>query len=136
MCLGIGYSVAAPAANSATYENALLPDINYTTTTRIEDLPYNKQKPITTSLKAIYVPHDYSTLNLKNPLSSSGTEVPQRLFILIQSGPANQIGVARITVSTNWEGTPGPTTQDFIRPSVAFGEILSREESKFKLIIL
>jgi hypothetical protein len=87
-------------------------------------------------LKAIYVPHDYSALNLKNPLSSSGTEVPQRLFILIQSGPASQIGVARITVSTNWEGTPGPLTQDFIRPSVSFQDILSQPESNIKIKVL
>ena len=107
-----------------------MPDINYSTTSRLEDLPYAKQKPITTSLKAIYVPHDYSALDLKNPLSSNGTEVPQRLFLLIQSGPPSQLGVARITVTTNWEGTPSINSQDWVTPSVSFNEMLSQSDCK------
>jgi hypothetical protein len=132
--VGIGYSIAPVIAGvGVTYENGLQPDINYTTTSRIEDLPYNKQKPITTGLRAIY---DYSALNLKSPISSNGTEVPQRLFLLIQSGPPNQVGVGRITITTNWEGSPSINTQDWVTSSIAFQESVSQQDCKFLVFLI
>jgi hypothetical protein len=72
---------------------------------------------ITESVKAIFIPQDYSTLNLKSTLDSNNTVVPQRLCMLITGGPPSQVGVGRITLTQNWEGVPAITSSDFMTSS-------------------
>jgi hypothetical protein len=100
-------------------ENGLQPDFTYSSLSLIEDCPYNRTVPITDGLKAIFVPQDYSILNLKSPLDSNNTVIPQRLFLLIVGGPSSQIGAARITLTANWEGVPSKTTQDWVTTSIS-----------------
>ncbi len=61
--------------------------MNYSVITAIEDLPFARTCPITDSLKAIFIPQDYTIMNLKSPTDSNSTIIPQRLFILITGGP-------------------------------------------------
>jgi hypothetical protein len=51
-----------------TQENGLLPDTNYSVLTAIEDLPFARTVSITDSLKAIFIPQDYTIMTLKSPL--------------------------------------------------------------------
>lgn len=60
-------AVPGSGLGGGTLENGLLPDFNYSTLALIEDCPFSRTVPITDSLKAIYVPQDYSSLNLKAP---------------------------------------------------------------------
>jgi hypothetical protein len=69
----------------------------------VEDLPFARVCPITDSLKAIFIPQDYTLMTLKAPTDSNTTVVPQRLFILITGGPPSQVGVGRVTFIQNWE---------------------------------
>lgn len=63
-----------------------MPDVRYTTINTIEDLPYARNCSVTDSLKAIFIPQDYTLMTLKAPTDSNTTVVPQRLFILISGG--------------------------------------------------
>lgn len=103
--MGLGYTLVTDAGFGAplTQENGLLPDTSYTTLQSVEDLPFARSVPITESLKAVFIPQDYTLMNLKSPFDSTSTPIPQRLFCIITGGPASQVGVARITITQNWE---------------------------------
>lgn len=106
--MGINYSTMNDT-NATTPVNGLLPDVRYSTLSAIEDCPFSRSVNITETLKGIFIPHDYSVMNLKPPTDDTSTVTCQRLFLLVTSAPVNQT-VARITITQNWEGTP---TQDF-----------------------
>ncbi len=58
-----GSTIGTP---TSAIDGGLLPDLNYSTVTSIEDCPYSRNESITTPLKAIFVPQDYNALNLKS----------------------------------------------------------------------
>lgn len=112
-----GVSVGNPATTQ-TISTGLLPDNNYKQLQQIEDLPYSITVPSTESLRAIYVPHDYTMLNLKAPTDSSSTLMTQRLCILLTSNPASDPGAAgKITIVANWEAVPSPAFADILTTS-------------------
>lgn len=123
--MGIGYSrVSNPttanfAANAIpTDQNGLLPDLNYSTIQAIEDLPFSRTVSVTENLRAVFVPHDYSLLNLKNPTDAGNTIIPQRLYILVIGNPGSDPAAsARITVCSNWEAIPSTGFADILTTS-------------------
>lgn len=85
--MAINYTnIATAPGGSTTLENGLLPDVSFSDITKLEDCPFTRTASIIEGMKAIYVPQDFSALNLKSPLDSNNTVVPQRLFILITGG--------------------------------------------------
>lgn len=95
--------------------SGLLPDLNYTTIQAIEDCPFSRTEPATDTLKAVFVPQDYTLFNLKSPNDSVSTLLPQRLFILIVGSGMLGSGVtARITLTQNWEGIPTRNFADLL----------------------
>lgn len=117
--LGINYTnISTLPTNAATVENGLQSDIQYSTLQTIEDCPYARVVSVTEPLKGIFVPSDYTALNLKTPLDSSIPAVQQRLFFMIIGGPSSQAGVGRITITANWEGVPSKTTADWVTTTV------------------
>jgi len=146
--MGINYSnVSAPGVT--TPSNGLLPDVRYSTQAAIEDCPFARTVPSTESLKAIFIPHDSSVLNLKPPTDDTSTVTTQRLFILINSAPAKDT-VARITITQNWEGTPTKEYSDLLSLSyntfpsqfngkeiytymISHNLIITRDDSEFGL---
>jgi hypothetical protein len=110
---GLNYSSVADPAGVSAGANGLYPDVNYSVLTALEDSPFARTLPITDPMKAVFVPQDYTLMNLKSPLDSTSTVMPQRLFFLILAGPPNQT-VARISVTQNWEGTPTRSFADII----------------------
>jgi len=113
----IALGLAAPGlagSFSGTFDNGLLPDLNYTTIQTIEDCPFARVGRITDSFKAIFVPQDYSILNLKSTTDSAQSLIAQRLFILVSNGPPSATGAVRITVTANWEGVPSKTSADWV----------------------
>ncbi len=113
---GIAYSVLTDST-AATSENGLLPDVNYSVQSALEDSNFSRTEDITSRLKAVFIPQDYSMLNMKSPTDSTSTQVPQRLFFLIMGGPPSQIGVAKIIITQNWEAIPAISTSDYITTS-------------------
>jgi len=107
-------SPQAGATFTGTSDNGLLPDLNYTTIQAVEDCPFSRVGRITDAFKAIFVPQDYSILNLKSPTDSTNTLATQRLFILITNGPPSAIGAVRITITANWEGVPSRQSADWV----------------------
>jgi hypothetical protein len=116
--MGIGFTGVTDATTPLTQENGLLPDVNYSVLQAVEDLPYARSVPITDTLKAVFVPQDYTLLNLKSPLDSNTTVIPQRLFILITGGPPSQIGVCRVTFTQNWEAVPSIASSDIMTTTI------------------
>ena len=101
------------ATTPAGGPNGLLPDVAYSVMTTLEDCPYARTEPTTESLKAVYIPHDHTTLNLKNAADTNSTLLHQRLSILILGAPqASQVG--RITVVQNWEAIPSRQMADLM----------------------
>jgi hypothetical protein len=121
--MGIGYSNISTVSINGTSVNAsafngLLPDVNYTTLTAIEDLPFSRTVPVTETLRGVYVPHDYSLMNLKSPTDSTNCVLPQRLFILVIGNPGNDPAPSfKVTVVMNWEGIPSPAFADILTTS-------------------
>lgn len=93
-------------------QNGLWPDLNYTTATAIEDLPFGRVVNIPDSIRAVFVPHDYTSLNLRNPLDVTTCNTNQRLNIL-----ANGLSIGstlRITIVECEEGIPAKGTADWV----------------------
>ena len=69
-------------------------------------------------MRAVYIPHDYTLLNLKSSDDSSSTMITQRLCILLTANANSDPGAAgRITIVANWEGIPSPGVADIISTS-------------------
>lgn len=111
--MGIAYSTVPDPSGTSLSVNGLYPDPTYSTQQAIEDCPLARMVPVTSSLKGILIPHDYSVLNLKPTTDASSIPMPQRLYILVNAAPPSQI-IARVTVTQNWEGIPTPQFADFI----------------------
>ena len=105
-------------ADTITVGGNLSPDINYRTLQAIEDLPYAITVPSTETLRAVYVPHDYTMLNLRSPTDSTSNLMTQRLCIILSSNPGSEPGAAgRITIVANWEAVPSPAFADILTTS-------------------
>jgi hypothetical protein len=110
--MGVNYSTMSDP-DATVMCNGLLPDVRYSTIGAIEDCPFARSSFITDSMKAIFVPHDTTTLFLKSPTDDINTTTIQRLFILITAAPKNQI-IGRIYINQNWEGTPTSEYSDIL----------------------
>lgn len=105
--------------------------------------------PATDSVKGIFIPQDYSVLNLKSPIEASSTVMPQRLYILVTSAPPSQT-IARITITQNWEAIPSSAFSDLLTCSyntfpsdfegkeifeymIANNLVITKDESEFGL---
>lgn len=111
--MGINYTNIEDPANIEKSVNGLYPDPTYSVLTSLEDCPFARTVPMTDSLKAIFVPQDYSLLNLRSPTDATAVLMPQRLFLLCMAGPPNQ-PIARITITSNWEAIPTKQYSDII----------------------
>lgn len=137
--MGINYSSQSDS-NATTPSNGLLPDVRYSTLSAIEDCPFARSANITDNLKAIFIPHDQSVLNMKPPTDDTSTVTCQRLFMLTTSAPPNQT-IARITITQNWEGTPTHEYSDLLSlsyntfPSEFNGEDIYKYMISHNLII-
>jgi hypothetical protein len=110
---GLNYTAVADPVGTTSSVNGLYPDPTYSVLTALEDCPFARTLPITDTVKSIFVPQDYTLMNLKAPTDATSTVMPQRLYILVLAGPPNQT-VARITLTQNWEGTPTRNLADII----------------------
>jgi len=113
LTMGLNYTSVADPANIASSVNGLYPDPTYSVLTALEDCPFARTVPITDSLKGIFIPHDYSMLNLRSATDASSVPMPQRLFILATAAPPNST-ICRITITQNWEGVPTQQFSDLI----------------------
>lgn len=110
--MGVNYSTMSDP-NAAVQVNGLMPDVRYSTIGAVEDCPFTRSGFITDSMKAVFVPHDTTTLFMKSPTDDINTNTIQRLFILITSAPKNQT-IGRIYINQNWEGTPTAEYSDIL----------------------
>ena len=113
--MGLNYTaVADPAGIAAgTSANGLYPDPNYSILSALEDCPFARTLPATDSVKAIFVPQDYTMLNLKSPIDAISTVMPQRLYIMVLAAPPSST-IGRITITSNWEAVPTKSFSDII----------------------
>lgn len=118
-CLWNSTTKVDPTASSTVIGNAvknissLVFDPTYTSLTAIEDCPYARTVPVTDTLKGVYIPQDYSSLNMKSTTDGANASIPQRLHLLVQGAPVSQ-NIARITITQNWEATPAPGFADVL----------------------
>lgn len=110
--MGVNYSTMSDP-DATIMCNGLLPDTRYSTIGAVEDCPFMRNGFITDTLKAVFVPHDTTTLFMKSPTDDINTTTIQRLFIMITSAPKNQI-IGRIYINQNWEGTPTADYSDIL----------------------
>ena len=112
---GINYtSVSSPSGIVAGNDpKGLYPDVTYSTLTALEDCPYARSFHVSESVRAVYVPHDFSALNLRSPTDAVTTIMPQRLYILIIGAIPNST-IGKITITSNWEGMPTKNYSDIL----------------------
>lgn len=83
------------------------------------DCPFARTFHITEQMRSVYIPQDYSSLNLRSPTDATTTIMPQRLYILILGAiPDSTIG--KITITSNWEGVPTKKYSDILTCNICF----------------
>ena len=68
--MGLNYTYKNTIGHNGVNKTGLLYDGDYTTISALEDCPFAKTVTITDGLKGVFVPHDYSVLNLKNTVEA------------------------------------------------------------------
>lgn len=112
--IAAGDITAGVAYSNVGGNSGVLPDVNYSILSAIEDSSFARTVPITTSLKGIYVPQDFATLNFKSPTDTvNNGGISQRMFFLVLAGPPSQT-ILRVTLTMNWEALPSRQFSDLL----------------------
>ena len=64
-------------------------------------------------MRAVYLPQDFSALNMRSPADATTTIMPQRLYMLILGAIPDTI-LGKITITSNWEGLPTKKYADIL----------------------
>jgi hypothetical protein len=94
---GLNYTaVSDPAGVTVVGNNGLYPDPSYSILSALEDCPFARTLPITDTVKSVFVPQDYTLLNLKAPTDASATgiyfylrfsDAPEVIYIMLSGTP-------------------------------------------------
>jgi hypothetical protein len=111
--VGISESWVTGETGTTNNGNSFLPDLNYSTATKVEDCRYSLSCPITSAIEAYFFPSDQTQLNL-NQINNPYSSIAQRLNIIVKGADISKVGLIKVTCTASFEAIPSASLSDLI----------------------